>query len=237
MNDLFLLLCLASLACLVVGLIKPTAFSKLTKEPITRGKVFLIFAGATVAFFILFGITTKPEIDNATHTTADQKESKILWDIPALIGKTHNQIVEALGNPTMVEKLSNGKIERFKFVSNKMESFFQENLPARIGMKTTIYNIYYKKSDCGMMTCGNDLNYSYINADQPIKYFFISNYPVEAPTSSVEELKQMGNLDNSTTIKVVPALMYDNKSVYGIDICAEGYRGSEFEEGSENCLK
>ena len=177
-----------------------------------------------------------PANNSSVHNQA-KKQAEILWDIPTLMNKSHNQIVKILGNPTMIKKLSDGKVENFKFVGNKMKLISKENLYARIGMKTTEYYISYKKIDCGMMVCGNDLTYSYTNPDQPIKYFFIDNYPVENPSSSVADLKQMGNLSSTTTIKVIPAITADGKNIFGIDICDKNYQGSEYEDGSENCLK
>lgn len=241
MDNLFLLLFFASIICLIIGIVKPSVFSILIKGEITRKKIGKIFGIAAIISIVLFGITTNSsknnEVTQQPSTEISKKEIKMLWDIPMLMNKSHNEIVKILGNPTVIEKLSDGKIERFKFVDNEMKSFFEENLPVRIGMKTTVYNIHYKQSDCGMMVCGNDLTYSYTNPNQPVKYFFIDNYPVEKPALSVAELKQIGNLNNNTTIKVIPALMYDHKSVFGIDICEKDYQGDENIEGSENCSK
>lgn len=58
MNNLFLLLFLASFICLIVGLIKPTVFSRFIKDGVTRKKIGLIFGIVTLAFFILFVLTT-----------------------------------------------------------------------------------------------------------------------------------------------------------------------------------
>ena len=66
-NDLFLALMLVSFICIFVGAIKPALFSRLLKKEITRKNVILIFVGATVVFFVLFGITapkTQPELKN-----------------------------------------------------------------------------------------------------------------------------------------------------------------------------
>jgi len=64
MNNLFLLLFLASFICLIVGLIKPTAFSRFIKGEITRKKIATIFGISAVAFFILFGVTTDTSKNN-----------------------------------------------------------------------------------------------------------------------------------------------------------------------------
>ncbi len=66
MTDLFGFLILASLIALVVGLIKPTAFSRFIKNP-TRKKVGLILGGLFVVFFIGFGMTT--DTKTATNTS------------------------------------------------------------------------------------------------------------------------------------------------------------------------
>lgn len=184
-------------------------------------------------------LVTPAPANNSSVQNQAKKQAEILWDIPTLMNKSHNQIVKILGNPTMITKLSDGKVENFKFVDNKMKLISKENLYARIGMKITEYDVYYKKSDCGMTVCGNDLWYSYINPDQSIKYFSISNYPVENPALSVVELKQIGNLMGATTTKVVPNYVKwpQGMVLVGLDICDKNYQGSEYELGSENCLK
>lgn len=70
MTDLFGYLILGSLIALVVGLIKPTAFSRWIKNP-TRKKVGLILGGLVFVFFIGFGMTT----DTKTSTSTNNKES------------------------------------------------------------------------------------------------------------------------------------------------------------------
>lgn len=69
MTDLFGFLNLAVFITLVVGLIKPTAFSRWIKNP-TRKKVGLIFGGLLFVFFIAFGMTT----DTKTASTSNSQE-------------------------------------------------------------------------------------------------------------------------------------------------------------------
>lgn len=69
MTDLFGFLILGSLIALVVGLVKPTAFSRWIKNP-TRKKVGLIFGGLVFVFFIGFGMTT--DTKTATNTTNNE---------------------------------------------------------------------------------------------------------------------------------------------------------------------
>ena len=89
MTDLFGFLILASLIALVVGLIKPTVFSRFIKNP-TRKKVGLILGGLFVVFFIGFGMTTDtktatktpseptPQTQQATTAPEPTKETKPL---------------------------------------------------------------------------------------------------------------------------------------------------------------
>lgn len=53
-----MILSFISFVCLVLGLIRPTLFSRVFKGWATRGKTSLIFTVATLVFFIGFGIVT-----------------------------------------------------------------------------------------------------------------------------------------------------------------------------------
>jgi hypothetical protein len=72
MDTLFLLLFFASFIALIVGLAKPAVFSRFIKGEITRKKIATIFGIATVAFFILFGITA----DTSQNNQATQQPAK-----------------------------------------------------------------------------------------------------------------------------------------------------------------
>ena len=64
MDNLFLLIFFASIIALVVGLVKPTAFSRFIKGEITRKKIGTIFGIATIASFVLFAVTTDSSKNN-----------------------------------------------------------------------------------------------------------------------------------------------------------------------------
>lgn len=68
MDNLFLLLFFASIIALVVGLVKPTAFTRFLKEKAIRKDVTIIFGIAAIAFFVLFAITTEPTIQTPQAT-------------------------------------------------------------------------------------------------------------------------------------------------------------------------
>ncbi|MDP3987646.1 MAG: Ltp family lipoprotein [Candidatus Levybacteria bacterium] len=76
MDNLFLLLFLASFVCLIIGLVKPTVFSRFIKGEITRKKIGLIFGIATVAFFVMFGITTDTSKQTQSNTNEKVTEQK-----------------------------------------------------------------------------------------------------------------------------------------------------------------
>jgi len=69
MDNLFLILFFVSFVALIVGLVKPTAFSRFIKGEITRKKIATIFGIATVASFVLFGITTDSSKNNNEAST------------------------------------------------------------------------------------------------------------------------------------------------------------------------
>ncbi len=69
MDDLFLILFFVSFVSLVVGLIRPTAFSRFIKGEITRKKIITIFGIAIVASFVLFGIANDNSKNNNEVST------------------------------------------------------------------------------------------------------------------------------------------------------------------------
>lgn len=64
MDNLFLLLFFVSFIALVVGVIRPSVITRLTKLKLSRGKIALVFGGAMLTTMILFGMTT----DTTTNT-------------------------------------------------------------------------------------------------------------------------------------------------------------------------
>lgn len=57
MNTIYLIVFFVSLICLVIGLVKPTYFSRFIKGEITKKKIIKIFGLAALISFILFGAT------------------------------------------------------------------------------------------------------------------------------------------------------------------------------------
>lgn len=72
MEDIYLLLVLASIVCLVVGLIKPTVFSRFLGEEVTRKRTSATFLIITFVSFFLFGTTSD------ANDAAEQKQQAAL---------------------------------------------------------------------------------------------------------------------------------------------------------------
>lgn len=72
MSVLFFLLFFVSLISLIVGLIKPTAFSRFIKGEITRKRIWLIFGISTCAFFILTGTFADKTATKKEENTINQ---------------------------------------------------------------------------------------------------------------------------------------------------------------------
>ena len=80
MDNLFLLLFFASFICLIIGLAKPTVFSRFIKDKITRKKIATIFGIATVTSFILFGITTDTSRDDQATQQPTTENTEAVTD-------------------------------------------------------------------------------------------------------------------------------------------------------------
>ena len=111
MENLFLLLFLVSFACLIIGLIKPTIFSRFIKSGITRKKIGLIFGIVTIAFFILFAITT--DINKTKNFNTDTNETK---EFDA--SKKFVKVISIAGNQS-------GKSEEFVINSKEIKFVYQ----------------------------------------------------------------------------------------------------------------
>lgn len=76
MDNLFLLLFLTSLICLIIGLVKPMVFSRFINGEITRKKIGLIFGVATIVFFVMFGMITDTSKQTQSKTSEKVIEQK-----------------------------------------------------------------------------------------------------------------------------------------------------------------
>src|SRR3990167_11147909 len=127
MDNLFLLLFFVSFIALIVGLIKPTAFSRFIKE-ITRKKIATIFGIATVVSFILFGITTdtsqnnqvtqQPTTENTEAVADNENQNSAPADVdksptpaktedkpaPTQVKQTDNQNISPVSSETISQK-------------------------------------------------------------------------------------------------------------------------------------
>ena len=117
MNNLFLLLFFISFISLIIGLIKPSAFSFL-KGSITRKKVALLFGASTFIFFVLFGMTAETITPNkqepqeskvSENEQTNNIENRVTDDatktIEETLKQTEDQIVAAKKETPPVEKI------------------------------------------------------------------------------------------------------------------------------------
>lgn len=83
MDNLFLLLMLLSFGSLIFALINPLAFQWIFKNNANRKNLSLYFSGATILFFILFGVTTPPiqqtQKHNISNTSTPKDENILTW--------------------------------------------------------------------------------------------------------------------------------------------------------------
>ena len=84
MEDLFIALFFISLVGLIVGLKKPSIFNRITKKEITKKQVGIIFGGALILFFVLFGVVSEPaqEIEKKAKTDLSSEEKGEELNIP-----------------------------------------------------------------------------------------------------------------------------------------------------------
>jgi micrococcal nuclease len=87
METLYLLLFLASLACLVVGLIKPALFSRFLGDDVTRKRTSAVFSITSLVFLVMFGGATD------ANEAAEQKQQA------ALVAQSQPVVEEAQTTP------------------------------------------------------------------------------------------------------------------------------------------
>lgn len=76
MDSLFALIFLASLICLIIGLVRPTLFNKILKGEVTRKKVLLVFGGASVVSLIIFGMVA-PATEKTDKNVAENSNTVV----------------------------------------------------------------------------------------------------------------------------------------------------------------
>jgi len=128
MDNLFLLLFFVSLICLIIGIFRPTIFSRFIKGEITRKKIIKLFGIVTIASFILFGVTTdtqqnnqsiqqpvKPTVENVEVIADDKNQNRTPTDVdksptpaktftPTQVKEINNKSVQPTSNETVSQK-------------------------------------------------------------------------------------------------------------------------------------
>ena len=112
---------------MIAGVIKPSIFSKLFKNNVSRKKLFLIFGGATLLFFIVAIATTpndiskqtaipnqEKEVDSQDQTKTNETQVETQAEVPAPVKEetapeTIEQKITKVINESLGEKTNMGK--------------------------------------------------------------------------------------------------------------------------------
>lgn len=93
MDDVYLFLVLVSLACIVVGLIRPALFSRFLGEDVTRRRTSAVFSLTAFLFFVMFGGAS-----DSNEATEQEKMSQQA----ALVAQSQPVVEETTTNPETV---------------------------------------------------------------------------------------------------------------------------------------
>lgn len=186
MDNLFLLLFLASFVCLIVGLVKPAVFSRLFKHKTNRKYVGIVFCMAVVLFLILFGVTSS-EIAPTTNPTTTTVPSHS-YDIPSLLGKNIDEVRLVLGTP-LDKNLTEPTAEQLKLGTDEWDNS-------------------YKKGDQELLVTFNPstrkiVDY-FLSGDNKAKLIEAGNLKEDDFKYTVEQVNQLKNPSAITGLKIVP---------------------------------
>jgi len=157
MYGLFSFLFLICFVAMIVGLIKPGLFNKMLKGNASRKKIFLIFGGAALVFFIIAIATTPGDIGNqknisgqtdqkaqnnstATPSTTVQKtEPKTEQQTPPVTAKTlEEKITDAinasLGSKTNTNKPRVVSVEADKYTAALLAEYSYKSSDSVVGL-------------------------------------------------------------------------------------------------------
>jgi len=93
MENLFVILILVSLTCFLLSWIIPNTFSPLFKDKLSEGKIRLVFGLSTIAFFVLFGITS----DSSDNSEIKKEEPMVFKEEP-VASKEKSEVVNSSEN-------------------------------------------------------------------------------------------------------------------------------------------
>lgn len=200
MENLFLLLFLASFICLIVGLVRPTVFSRFFKNKANRKFIGLVFGASTISFFILFGITPSKSTPTAsqsvsTNNTTTKAEMPTMsptlsysFDMPSLLGKNIDEIRIVLGAP-LDENLTEPTAEQLKLGVDEWDNSYKKD---RQELLVTFNPSTRKIVDF------------FLSGDNKAKLIEAGNLKENDSSYTLEQVKQLKNPSAITGIKVIP---------------------------------
>mgnify|MGYP001591345051 FL=1 len=196
MENLFLLLFLASFVCLIIGLVKPTAFSRFFKDKANRKFVGLVFGISTVLFFILFGVTpNKSTLTTSTNNAVTKAETPATtptlsysFDMPSLLGKNIDEVRLVLGAP-LNKDLTEPTAEQLKLGVEEWDNS-------------------YKKDGQELLVTFNPSTRKivdfFLSGDNKAKLIEAGNLKENDSNYTIEQVKQLKNPSAITGIKIIP---------------------------------
>jgi len=200
-NILCSFLTITAFVLLILGLINPNISLFWLKINRTRKKSTIIYLLA----FLVFGIAgTSTEdnsaIENPKQVVAEKVESKVVFDIPSLIGKDINEVMSILGTPT--------------------DTLQPTKLQIEVGVD---------EWDCSYEKKGYYLLVTYYIATNKVKDFFLSVNPGSGNLDISKDYKpllEIGNLDETSTDKyfIKPVQTRVEKQYTGIIITNSQYQ-------------
>jgi len=209
MDNLFLFLMMLSLGSLIVALVKPSAFQKIFKDKSTRKELSLYFSGATILFFILFGITVEPIEQNTKDTVDNTLTEESEENIPQEL--TEEEKIRTLVQNVLKGKNNMGleyirKIEVVKQVSDGWDVFTEfnanDNLTTNLqkkGIESKMAEIYI-----ALYASNYDVRYASVNAYFPLtdKYGNKSSDVVYKSTLDKKEADKVNWDADETSLKI-----------------------------------
>jgi len=189
MNNLFLTLCLFSLLGLIIAIINPSAFNRITKKETTRKQASLFFTGAVILFFVLFGITA-PDLQENNLSIEEKEEIEAIFNFESLYGKNIDEIKNILGEP----------------IWDKEPEDVQVNIKSEDQLSKEWAKTWEKN--------GYKLTASYHVASREIIDFFVETDDPSGSTKNIKKLEEIIGAKKLINFTTQPVKVINNPNAY-----------------------
>jgi hypothetical protein len=167
MDNLAIVISLVSIVCLIIGLIKPSAFKNIFKQKANRKFLSFFFACLTILSFVVFGITSDKKEEDKKSLEAQTVKEQNSVSTPATV---EDKIKELIKN----ELTGNNNHDK-SFLRDI--NFVMDNKEASIIIKYNAdKNITNDLTKVGMESRMSDLYYKLYKSGFPIKSVSVCSY-------------------------------------------------------------